>query len=93
MPFAGHDWKHNGSSMSPCQAFGGVYLRDSALRHCHVFLQEVRSLDDSKEAALTAAVVSELSDAMRGILEVGAPTFTPSPRRQKLAAFGRITSS
>ena len=36
-------------------------------------LQEVRPLDGSQEAARTAALVSELSDAMRGILEVGAP--------------------
>lgn len=39
-------------------------------------MQEVRPLDGSKEAAHTAAVISELSGVLRGILEVGAPTST-----------------
>lgn len=50
----------------------------------------MRPLDDSEEAAHTAAVVSELSDAMRGILEVGRPTQHPvTPGHGRPAYFGR----
>ena len=54
-----------------------------------MLLQEVRPLDDSTEAAHTAVVVSELSDAMRGILEVGARTRSPSPTGHDRPAYGR----